>query len=101
MSSAQSFEWDPRKNEINWEKHGIRFDVAQKAFFDRNRVIAIDTRHSTRVERRMFCYGKTGDDIITVRFVIRHGIIRIFRAGFWREGRRKYEKANGLQQSAT
>ncbi|MBD3393069.1 MAG: BrnT family toxin [Chitinivibrionales bacterium] len=96
MASEATFAWDPRKDGVNYKKHGVRFETAQKAFLDSRRVIAVDAKHSTREERRMFCYGKVDDRILTVRFVVRHGTIRIFGAGFWREGRRKYEEANDL-----
>lgn len=28
------FEWDPAKNRINYQKHGVSFDVARKVFDD-------------------------------------------------------------------
>ncbi|BDV33495.1 BrnT family toxin [Methylocystis iwaonis] len=27
-----AFEWDPAKNEANWEKHGIDFETAIEVF---------------------------------------------------------------------
>jgi hypothetical protein len=35
-----------------------------------------------------------GDGIITVRFTYRYGKIRIFGAGYWRKGKKEYEKKN-------
>lgn len=49
------FEWDEEKNRINIQKHGVSFYEAQEAFFDHNRIIAHDTRHSTHEEKRYFC----------------------------------------------
>jgi len=30
------FEWDPRKAETNWRKHGVRFEIAAHIFEDPN-----------------------------------------------------------------
>ena len=90
------FEWDEEKNKINIKKHSISFKQAQKAFLDKKRIIALDVKHSDKNEKRYFCFGKVNNIIITVRFTFRHGKIRIFGAGIWREGRRKYEYANKI-----
>jgi uncharacterized DUF497 family protein len=37
------FEWDDSKNALNLAKHRLSFYEAQDAFFDRNRVIMLDT----------------------------------------------------------
>ncbi len=91
------FEWDSGKNEINNEKHGVSFTTAQKAFSDSKRVIALDNLHSTNIKERYFCFGLIYDRIITVRFPHRNGKIRIFGAGYWREGKVKYEKQNKIR----
>ena len=90
------FEWDEKKNRENIRKHNISFFDAQNAFFDKNRIITIDIKHSTKTEKRYFCFGSVDEKIITVRFTIRDNRIRIFGAGYWREGRKKYEKENSL-----
>jgi len=90
------FEWDDSKNSENIKKHGVSFFHAQLAFFDLHRVIAIDVKHSTKQEKRYFCFGKIDDNILTVRFTIRSNNIRIIGAGYWREGRKKYEEKNYL-----
>jgi len=43
---------------------------------------------------RYYCFGKVDEAIITVRFIYKDQIIRIFDAGYWRKGRRIYEKEN-------
>lgn len=86
------FEWDSEKNKENVEKHGVSFYEAQFAFADPNRIIAKDVTHSTAQEDRYFCFGKVDDGILTVRFTPRKSSIRIFGAGYWRKGRRIYEK---------
>lgn len=89
--SGPSFEWDEKKNEANIKKHGVSFFEAQKAFFDPKRVIAEDVEHSQK-EQRYFCFGKIDDDVMTVRFTYRSATIRIIGAGFWRAGKKIYEK---------
>jgi uncharacterized protein len=85
------FEWDPEKDEDNQDKHEVSFADAQKAFADPRRIIALDRKHSTKREKRYFCFGKVKGDILTVRFTYRGSKIRIFGAGYWRKGKRIYE----------
>jgi hypothetical protein len=89
------FEWDPEKDRENQKKHGVPFEVAQYAFADPRRVIAEDLTHSQE-EKRYFCFGRVGEGILTVRFVLRSGVIRIFGAGYWRKGKNIYEEENQL-----
>lgn len=90
--NSMDFKWDEEKNRANTIKHAVSFYEAQDAFFDLNRVIAFDTRHSNNEEKRYFCYGKIKDKILTVRFTVRSNRIRIIGAGYWREGKTKYEQ---------
>jgi len=89
--SKDSFDWDPAKDAENWRKHGVSFVEAQYAFADPERVVARDISHSTSRETRYYCFGRVGDEVMTVRFTYREGVIRIFGAGYWRKGRRIYE----------
>jgi uncharacterized protein len=91
------FEWDQRKDATNRRKHHVSFSEAQRAFLDPNRIIAIDARHSTTREARYFCFGKIDEKIMTVRFTVRGEKIRIFGAGYWREGRKRYEEEKRIQ----
>jgi hypothetical protein len=86
-----TFEWDENKNRENRDKHAVSFNEAQYAFFDKQRIILKDEKHSQK-ENRYFCIGKTENGIVTVRFTMRKENIRIFGAGFWRTGRNLYEK---------
>jgi uncharacterized protein len=88
------FSWDERKNAINKLKHGIGFEDVLAAFADQQRVIDEDVEHSTKQEPRYFCFGRVGNRICTVRFTYRDQIIRIYGAGFWRQGQRRYYDAN-------
>ena len=91
--SRAGFEWDEKKNRQNQTKHGVSFEVAQYAFADQRRVIAEDLSHST-TEKRYYCFGKVGEGILTVRFTYREDSIRIIGAGYWRQGKKIYEKEN-------
>ena len=91
--STDSFDWDPEKDLANQAKHGISFSVAQHAFADSNRVIAEDLNHSQK-EKQYFCFGMVAGGVMTVRFTYRAGVIRIFGAGYWRQGKKIYEREN-------
>lgn len=90
------FNWDSAKNNSNINKHGVSFELAQYAFRDPKRIIAYDRKHSTKKEKRYFCYGKMNERVITIRFTIRKRKIRIFGAGYWREGRKLYYEKNKI-----
>ena len=96
MAEAR-FEWDAAKDRENQLKHGVSFTMAQFAFADPRRVIALDTSHSTN-EERYFCFGEMGGGILTVRFTYRSNVIRIFGAGYWRKGKRIYEHENQVHR---
>jgi len=89
------FEWDEEKDKENQAKHKVSFSLAQQAFLDPHRVIAEDINHS-REEERYYCIGRVDDGIMTVRFTYRSNVIRIYGAGYWRKGRRIYEKQNKI-----
>ena len=48
-----TFEWDEKKNSENIKKHMVSFEKAQDAFFDENRMILEDVKHSVS-EKRYF-----------------------------------------------
>lgn len=85
------FVWNRTKERENIRKHGINFSIASRAFLDPKRKIYVDSKHSNE-EERLFCMGKVGNKIITVRFTYRQGEIRIIGAGYWRRGKKYYEK---------
>jgi len=90
-----SFEWDENKDKENQAKHNVPFSLAQYAFLDPHRIIAEDMPHSEG-EERLYCIGRVDDGIMTVRFTFRGEKIRIFGAGYWRKGRKLYEKKNKI-----
>jgi uncharacterized protein len=92
-----TFEWDDQKDIENRRKHGVAFALAQQAFFDPKRVVARDLKHG-KSEKRYYCMGQAGDGIMTVRFTFRGRAIRIIGAGYWRQGRKIYEKENQIRK---
>ena len=95
MTKRCDFEWDSTKDIINQEKHGVSFALAQLAFLDHERVILKDLEHSVD-ENRYYCLGKVMDGILTVRFTYRKSKIRIIGAGYWRKGKKIYERENKI-----
>lgn len=86
------FEWNEAKDRENISKHGISFYEAQYAFEDVHKLIILDKKHS-QSEKRYFCIGKLkSGKVVTVRFTKRNTIIRILGAGYWRKGKKIYEK---------
>jgi uncharacterized DUF497 family protein len=94
------FDWDPKKDQENREKHGVSFAVAQVAFADSRRVIAEDHSHSS-TELRYYCFGWVGGGVLTVRFTYRDDVMRIFGAGYWRKGKKIYERENQVHRRAS
>lgn len=92
---AALFEWDAAKDEENQRKHGVSFSEAQLAFLDPHRLIARDGWHSHH-ETRFYCFGRVAGHVMTVRFTLRDGRVRIFGAGYWRKGRKIYEQIQGI-----
>ena len=88
-----TFEWDGDREAENKAKHGVDFETAQYAFFDKRRLIVHDAEHSS-LEERWFCIGKVKERILTVRFTYRGEVIRIFGAAEWRKWRKFYEQHN-------
>ena len=97
MAKTSDFEWDNEKARSNQRKHGISFSLAQFAFLDERRVILEDLDHSND-EKRYYCLGKVGGEIMTVRFTYRNTKIRIFGAGYWRKGKQIYERKNKIHR---
>ena len=97
MTKRSDFEWDSSKDLINQEKHGVSFALAQLSFLDQKRIILQDLEHSDE-ENRYYCIGKVTDAILTVRFTYRKNKIRIIGAGYWRKGKKIYERENKIHE---
>ncbi len=99
MHEDAHFEWDEQKDIYNQKVHGISFDQAKTVFDDPYMIIVRDKKHSL-VEERFYCVGKVLSGILMVRFTVRGSKVRIFGAGYWRQGRKIYEKANKIYKHA-
>lgn len=91
MYKDDLFEWDDKKNIENIVKHKISFSDAQAVFSDPKVILSEDLDHGD-MEDRYFAYGSIPGGICTVRFTVRGKRIRIYGAGFWRRGKKYYEK---------
>ena len=97
MEKQSHFEWDFAKDQLNQKKHGVSFAFAQLAFLDHHRVILEDLEHGGD-EKRYYCLGRVAGGIMTVRFTYRNNKIRIIGAGYWRKGKKIYEKENKIHK---
>ena len=88
-----SFEWDEKTDCVNQQKHGVSFEEVQHAFDDPTRIL-IRVRDHEQGEQRFFCLGLVEGDVLTVRFSYRGKRIRIYGAGYWRQGRTRDEQEN-------
>jgi uncharacterized DUF497 family protein len=84
------FEWDIPKELENLEKHGMDFSTVGIAWSDPHRLI-FRYPGMGRDELRWQFTGFDGNGILTVRFTIRSGVIRVIGAGYWRKQRKIYE----------
>ncbi|MEX0895603.1 MAG: BrnT family toxin [Patescibacteria group bacterium] len=89
------FVWNRQKEVQNIQKHGVKFSEAVQAFYDPQRLVSTDLEHSS-LEARYFCIGTISKKILTVRFTLRGKVIRIIGAGYWRKGKKLYEKINSV-----
>ena len=53
---------------------------------------SLKTLNIAPLKNGFYCFGRVGGGIMTVRFTYRKKVIRIIGAGFWRKGRKIYEK---------
>jgi uncharacterized DUF497 family protein len=72
------FNWDPRKNKSNQEKHGISFEEAKSVFYDDNARLIDDPDHSADEDRFIImgisdklriltvCHCYRDDDVIRI-----------------------------------
>ena len=83
-----------RKNEINRQKHGIRFELALRVFYDENRLEEYDEIHS-KVEDRYISIGYVNGVLVVVH-TDRGEAIRIIsaRPASKRERLKYYEQFN-------
>ncbi len=91
------FEWDPAKESVNQTKHGVDFSTVPVAFRDPCRIF-IRYPGLNRLETRWQFVGFDGRGILTVRFTLRRGWLRVIGAGYWRKQKQIYEKENRIHE---
>lgn len=105
MSRVQKFpiqfEWDEKKNELNYKKHDIWFEEAQTVFFDPLHIMFYDDEHSTDEDRYLIIGTVYNDRVLIVSFTHRNAgqNVRIISARkTTRKERLYYEKGIYLIQ---
>ncbi|MHB9100360.1 MAG: BrnT family toxin [Sulfuricella sp.] len=71
-----NFEWDEAKSEACFIQRGFDFAYAARAFFDPNRIVHADTRHSYGEERYQLM-GMIEQRLFVVVYTPRHDTMRI------------------------
>lgn len=73
------FEWDDGKSELCFRERGFDFAYAAQAFFDTNRIIRPDDRHSYGEERYQLM-GKIEHRLFVIVYTPREQAMRIISA---------------------
>ena len=91
------FEWHLLKAEVNWVKHGIKFEDAAVAFVDEFARLIDDPKHSED-EPRFLHFGMTAEHgLLVVVYVERGSAVRIISArAATRTERRVYDREAGV-----
>ena len=74
-----NFEWDDAKSEACFRERGFDFAYAARAFFDPNRIVQVDNRHSYGEDRYQLM-GKIEQRLFVVIYTPRHEAMRIISA---------------------
>jgi uncharacterized DUF497 family protein len=90
------FDWDSRKAQSNWRKHGVSFQEAATAFLDPDGLDGEDSDHSKSEPRRLRLAISASGRVLLIAYTIRSDeneettrIISARRAS--RKERKKYE----------
>ncbi len=87
---SMKFDWDPHKNELNRQKHGIDFSSARMLWEDPER---IEIEAPYPLENRFILVGNINNRLWTAIYTIRNETIRIISVRRSRKGEKKlYEK---------
>lgn len=88
------FSWDPGKDAVNKQKHGVSFKEAMTAFDDPYALIAPDPKHSTGSEIREWLIGQSDVGVIVAVFTkrVKGRVYRIISA------RRANRRERGLYE---
>lgn len=74
------FEWDPRKDKKNLQKHGVSFQEASSVFYDTLAVTGADPDHSESEERSITFGMSSSGRLLVVAHTERGDAIRIISA---------------------
>jgi uncharacterized DUF497 family protein len=86
---AMEFEWDAAKAELNLQRHGVRFSVAARVFFDPYRIEVYDGREDYG-EDRWTIIGYADPALLYVVYTVRNEeTIRLISARKANEQERK------------
>ncbi len=75
-TGSMNFEWDESKSEACFRERGFDFAYAARAFFDPDRIVRADTRHSYGEERYQLM-GKVEQRLFVVVYTPRLEAMRI------------------------
>lgn len=79
LKQPAEFEWD-KGNSEKPKKHGLTLEETEEAFFDENKVIFADWKHS-RIEPRITLLGKTKKNrLLNITYTVRNDKIRVITA---------------------
>jgi hypothetical protein len=88
-----TFEWDPEKGEVNFQKHGVSFDEASTVFGDPLSLLMPDPDHSADEERYLVLGMSAHQKLLVVAFAERPPNTRLISARrATRAERKRYEE---------
>jgi len=94
------FEWDAKKAENNFHKHGVSFDEAKEVFFDEYGLDEYDEFHSS-IEDRFIRIGMGLKNVLfvvymvkdeqseTYRLISARGADKTYETTYWEERRKR------------
>ena len=75
-----TFQWD-KGNIDKPKKHGLTPEETEEAFFDKNKIIFKDWKHSSEIEQRITLLGKNKSGrLLNITYTARNNMIRIITA---------------------
>jgi len=83
------FEWDPKKAEHNFKKHGVTFEEASTVFGDPLAATVPDPRHSAEENRFVTMGQSTENRLVVVANIDRSEQVRIIIARLATRAREK------------
>ena len=74
------FEWHPAKAEVNWQNHGVSFELSKSVFKDAFALERVDDREDYGEVRLILSGMAEGQFLLTVVYTEREGRIRVISA---------------------